>query len=237
MLRPLKRLARQSIRRFGWDVRRVEQFGEPNLADFLRFQAIDLVIDVGANEGQFAIDLREAGYAGEIVSFEPIASVFAKLAANCARDRHWTARHLALGDRVGTGKLAVTAHTVFSSMKPQAKRLRDWHPGTAVIGSETVDIATLDQIFPHFAGCKVLLKIDTQGFEQQVLAGATASLPKIAAVQLELPVVHFYENVWSFADAIAFMERAGFAIAQLRPVVYLPGTGSLGEIDCVFRRA
>jgi hypothetical protein len=122
-------------------------------------------------------------------------------------------------------------------MKPQAERLRDWHPGTAVTGSETVEITTLDQIFAPFAERKVLLKIDTQGFEQQVLAGAAASLPKIAAVQLELPVVHFYENVWSLTDAIAFMERAGFAVAQLRPVVYLPGTGSLGEIDCVFRRA
>jgi FkbM family methyltransferase len=237
MLPPLKRLARQSIRRFGWDLRRIEHFGEPTLADFLRFQAIDLVLDVGANEGQFAIDLRDAGYAGEIVSFEPVASVFTKLAANTARDRHWTARHLALGDRHGTAELAVTAHTVFSSMKPQAERLRDWHPGTAVTGSETVEITTLDQIFAPFAERKVLLKIDTQGFEQQVLAGATASLPKIAAVQLELPVVHFYENVWSLTDAIAFMERAGFAVAQLRPVVYLPGTASLGEIDCVFRRA
>src|SRR5215470_10384051 len=116
MLPSLKRFARQSIRRFGWDLRRVEHFGEPNLADFLRHQAIDLVLDVGANEGQFAIDLREAGYTGEIVSFEPIATVFPKLAANAAGDSHWTARHLAIGDRNGTAELAVTAHTVFSSM-------------------------------------------------------------------------------------------------------------------------
>src|SRR5579864_5352985 len=128
MLRRLKHLARQSIRRVGWDVRRIEHFGEPNLVDFLRYQAIDLVLDVGANEGQFALNLREAGYTGEIVSFEPILSVFQKLATTAARDRRWTAQRLALGDDCGTAVIAVTAHSVFSSIKPQSGRMRDWHP-------------------------------------------------------------------------------------------------------------
>ena len=111
-LSPLKRLMHQSLQSVGWDLRRVGNFREPTLADFLHCQAIDLVLDVGANEGQFAMALRGAGYAGEIVSFEPISLVFAKLAENVARDPHWTARRQALGDRVGRAQIEVTARTV-----------------------------------------------------------------------------------------------------------------------------
>jgi FkbM family methyltransferase len=236
MRHAVKRIVRQSIRRFGWDLRRIEHFGEPTLADFLRLQAIDLVLDVGANEGQFAIELREAGYSGDIMSFEPIASAYEKLAANAARDPKWQACKVALGDRRSIAKIEITALSVFSSMQPQAERLRDWHPGTKIVGSERVEIVPLDSIVHPVPDRRIFLKVDTQGSEERILAGAQNVLSQACGVQLELPVVHFYENVWSLTDAIAFMERAGFVIAQLRPVVYLPGTGSLGEIDCVFRR-
>lgn len=234
---PLKRLIHQTLQSVGWDLRRVGNFREPNLADFLHCQAIDLVLDVGANEGQFAMALREAGYAGEIISFEPISFVFAKLAANAARDHDWTARRQALADHVGGAKIEVTARTVYSSMKPQAALRRDSQdPDTAVIGVEAIEVTTLDHIFAEFAGRKVFLKMDTQGFEQQILMGAARSLPEVAAVQLELPVVHYYERVWPLTEAIGFMARAGFVIAQVRPVHYIPGTASVAELDCVFQR-
>lgn len=236
-LSPLKRLIHQSLQSVGWDLRRVGNFREPSLADFLHCQGIDLVLDVGANEGQFAMALRAAGYAGEIVSFEPISLVFAKLAANAARDRRWVARRQALGDRVGIANIEVTAHTVYSSMKPQAALRRNSRdPDTAVIGFEAAELTTLDDIFAEFADRKVFLKLDTQGFEQQILMGAARSLPGIAAAQLELPVVHYYEEVWPLTEAIGFMERAGFVIAQVRPVHYVNGTASVAELDCVFQR-
>lgn len=233
----LKRFARRTLRRFGWDLRRIEHFGEPTLVDFLGHQGIDLVLDVGANEGQFALDLRDAGYAGEIVSFEPILSVYEKLAASAASDSRWTVHCLALGDVSGSAKISVTARSVFSSIKPQSQLLRDWHSDTAVMRSELIEITTLDRIFAPFMERRVFLKIDTQGYEQQVLLGARSSLSRIRAVQLELPAVHFYEDVWSLGEAITFMERAGFTLAQMRSAVHLPGQAAVAELDCVFRRA
>jgi FkbM family methyltransferase len=236
-LRPLKRLIHHSLQSVGWDLRRVGNFREPSLADFLRAKSIDLVLDVGANEGQFAIGLRDAGYAGEIVSFEPISFVFDKLAANAARDRRWTVRRQALGDRVGVARIEVTASTVYSSMKPQAAvRRESGDPDVAVIATETVELTTLDDIFSEFAGREVFLKLDTQGFEHQILMGATRTLPELAAAQLELSVRHYYEGVWPLAEAIGFMARAGFVVAQVRPVDYVRGTASLAELDCVFER-
>jgi FkbM family methyltransferase len=236
MLSLAKHSVRRTLRRFGYDFRRIEHFGEPTLMDFVTSHGIDLVLDVGANEGQFAIELREAGYSGDIMSFEPIASAYEKLAANAARDSKWQACKVALGDRRSIATIEVTALSVFSSMQPQAERLRDWHPGTKIVGSERVEIVPLDSIVHPAPGRRIFLKVDTQGSEEQVLTGAQNVLGHAWGVQLELPVVHFYENVWSLTTAITFMERAGFTIAQLRPVVYLPGTASLGEIDCVFRR-
>lgn len=236
MLSLAKHSVRRTLRRFGYDFRRIEHFGEPTLMDFMASREIDLVIDVGANEGQFALELRGAGYVGEIVSFEPIGDVFAKLQANAGRDRQWTARRLALGDKPGRALIDVTELSVFSSMRPQSARLNGWHPGTKIIGREDVEVSTLDSVFGEYEGRRVFLKIDTQGYEQRVLEGASASLGRVLAVQMELTVEHFYEGVWSLTEAAGFMERAGFAIAQVRPVVYLEDHASLGEIDCVFRR-
>jgi len=109
-------------------------------------------------------------------------------------------------------------------------------PDTAVICTEAIQVTTLDHIFAEFAGRKVFLKMDTQGFEQQILMGAARSLPEVTAAQLELPIVHYYEQVWPLTEVISFMERAGFVIAQVRPVHYIPGTASVAELDCVFQR-
>jgi FkbM family methyltransferase len=238
VLFPAKRIIRRTLRRFGYDFRRVQHFGEPTLLDFLVSRKIDLILDVGANEGQFTQAIRNAGYGGEIVSFEPIGNVFAKLAANAARDRKWTARRLALGDQRGRSEISVTAHTVFSSFMAQSAMLQGWDPGTAVVAREEVEVATLDEIVGDFADRRVFLKIDTQGFERQVLAGARASLERILGVQLELPIVHLYKGVWSLPEAIRYMEERGFAVAQIHTVAHLNDDRvSLAEVDCVFRRA
>ena len=60
---------------------------------------IDLVIDVGANNGQFGRLLRETGYEGDILSFEPVGKTFVKLRENCANDNKWRQIKLALGNK------------------------------------------------------------------------------------------------------------------------------------------
>ena len=65
----------------------------------VRDQAIDLVLDVGANQGQWARELRAEGYIGTLVSFEPFAEAFDRLDEAAAGDAAWDARRMALGDR------------------------------------------------------------------------------------------------------------------------------------------
>jgi hypothetical protein len=92
-------------------------------------------------------------------------------------------------------------------------------------------------MFAPFEGKNVFLKIDTQGFEQRVLEGARRSLEHICGLLLELPIVHLYENTWTFREALAYLENAGFVLSQVQPTNYLTvDPVSIVELDCVFRR-
>jgi hypothetical protein len=100
---------------------------------------------------------------------------------------------------------------------------------------ETIDIQRLDDAFPDLPD-NAFLKIDTQGYEKQVLMGAAKSLRRLKGVLLELPIVQLYQDNWSLPDALTFMHQAGFVPAQIHPVTYHPNDAmSLVEIDCVFR--
>jgi len=100
-----------------------------------------------------------------------------------------------------------------------------------------VQVVRLDDILSSLCGTNFFLKIDTQGFEQEVLAGSSGSLPKMLGIQLELPIVHLYDGTWSLSEAFAFMSANGFVLSQVRPVNYSPqDPASLVEIDAIFRR-
>jgi FkbM family methyltransferase len=231
------------IDRFKWPIKRVlERYGldlrfAPTLGSFLRSRNVDVVIDVGANEGQFAIGLRKMGYNGTIASFEPVRSVFQALSKSAANDRNWKVRQLALGDANGVAEIQVSEFTVFSSIMQQTTFGRDFHSGAKPVRCESIAIARLDTIFPEIAGQNTFLKIDTQGFEKKVIDGAESCLARLVGIQLELPVVHLYNDTWRLSEAIAFMQDKGFILSQVRPTNFMHADPSLVEIDCVFRRA
>ena len=89
----LRTRLRQLVRRTGYDLSR----HLPTVADLLRQRRIDVVFDVGANVGQYGSELRDWGYRGRIVSFEPLAAAYADLAQRAARDGAWVAHPFALG--------------------------------------------------------------------------------------------------------------------------------------------
>jgi len=81
------------------------------------------------------------------------------------------------------------------------------------------------------------LKIDTQGYERQVLLGASKRLSDFVGVQMELPIIHLYEGTWRLHEAVAFMSERSFEISNILPVNYdTCDTVSLVEVDCIFYR-
>lgn len=231
MKQSVQRLIRHVVRSRGYDLVRA-----PHLHAFLASRDVGLVIDVGANNGGYGSYLRRWGYRGEILSLEPTSAAFAQLSARTARDPRWQAVQFAAGSTPGRAKINVSRNSEFSSFRSVSDLGLAYDPLIEVATVEDVGVVTIDGLLPS-PGKNPFLKIDTQGFEREVLNGAKTLLNTCVGVQLELPVEHLYEGVWSLTEAIDFMKGAGFAIAQMTPTnPRHPDLASAVEFDCVFRR-
>ena len=148
----------------------------------------------------------------------------------------FTAVRTALGAAVGEAEIHVADNSVFSSIKATTALAEQFDHRAITVRTEMVPVVPLDSL-DQIVGRTVFVKIDTQGFEQEVLLGATATLARAVGVQLELAVDHLYEGVWDLPEAVAFMTARGFALAQVRPTNPKRGDPvSALEFDCVFRR-
>lgn len=199
---------------------------------------VNLVLDVGANEGQFALELRGFGYHGRIVSFEPIASAFVKLSERAARDPLWTCEQIALGHCDGQSEINVSANGQSSSLLTMNPRLLESAPETRFIRKETVTVRRLDSIIPRVQDPQdvLYLKIDAQGFEKNVLGGAGDALDDITGLQVEVALVHLYNDAMLFEEMLEYAAAREFVLMGLEPEFSDPRTGQLLETDCIFFR-
>ncbi len=229
----MKRLIRRTLKHFGFEIRRIETI--QTLMGFIHERNIDVVLDVGANAGQFGTSLRAQGYRGKIVSYEPISTVYRTLAAATATDLQWDINNFALGSKTEFATINVSRSSEFSSILCSTSAAMKYDEAAAVTRTESIEVRKLDDVCSKPSG-NILLKIDTQGYERQVLEGGRSLLPKLKGVLMELPIVHLYQGTWQFHEAIAFMADAGFVPAQIQPVnFHSTDRVSLIEVDCLFR--
>jgi len=212
---------------------------EAQIANVLRRQVIDCVFDVGANVGQFAREVRRLGYAGDIVSFEPLSSAWAELAAASANDARWSvAPRMAIGADDGETRINIAGNSVSSSVLDMLQSHAGAAPESRYTGHEAVRVARLDTVAPDYltADTRLYLKIDTQGFEAAVLAGAAQTLARTHAVQLELSLTALYAGQARFEAIVATLHAAGFEIWTLWPGFADVASGRLLQIDAIFVR-
>jgi FkbM family methyltransferase len=221
--------------RAGIDVVRARK--NPNIMDFIENRRIDLVLDVGANTGQFGQSLRHRGYAGRIISFEPVKEAFRELESAARGDDLWTTANLALGPSSGVMAINVSKNSQFSSFNDLRETATSFDPNAEFKASESVVVKTLDEAAPpRDLGSNVLLKIDTQGYERPVLEGAKETLKWVSGVLLELPIINIYKDNWRFHEAVAYMNESRFVLAQVHPVnIHNRARDSATEFDCLFR--
>lgn len=209
------------------------------LATAMRKFGIDLVLDVGANKGQFASDLRRNGYAGDIVSFEPLSAAHGSLLQKREGDGKWIVHpRCALGDRDGEIEINIAGNSLSSSVLPMLESHRSAAPESAYQGKEAVLLRTLDAVAePYLRHARApFLKIDTQGFEWQVLDGARATLPQVRGVLLELSLVPLYEGQHLWREIMGRLEAEGFTLWAFEPVFSDPLDGRTLQVDGVFFR-
>lgn len=203
---------------------------------------IDLVLDVGANKGQFGLGLRNLGYSGRIVSFEPIASEFEALSAVSRDDRRWECHRMALGRTGGQRDIWVTESSGFTSFLSPNEWCEERFGSRATSGRfESVEVRRLAELMADpafgFAGTRVFLKMDTQGFDLEVFAGLPDGSEGIMLLQSEVSVVPIYDGMPHFTESISTFEKAGFEVAGLFPVSWDPATLRVIEYDCLMVRA
>ena len=148
---------------------------------------VDTVIDVGANRGQFVHELRRDGWRGPIVSIEPLPGAYAALADRASHDRLWTTVNVAAGAARGVANLKIAENEASSSLLAMHGRHRAAAPASRFVESIDVVVDTIDSIVAErHVGGTFYMKIDTQGYELEVLRGASSTIDACAAIELEL---------------------------------------------------
>jgi FkbM family methyltransferase len=198
--------------------------------------SINLVLDIGANTGQYATRLRDAGYAERIVSFEPASAAFRLLSETARGDRLWTTKHLALGARSGDARLNVSESLLASSFLNIGPRHVALLPSSRTVSSELVPMGTIDEVWDDVVseGDRVYLKMDVQGFELQVLAGASRSLADVALLEAELSLRPLYDGAPPYTQVVSHLAQVGFRLVSLQEGPEDPQTGEMLEFDGIF---
>ena len=198
---------------------------------------VDVVLDVGAARGGYAQELREFGYAGRIVSFEPIAAAYADLQAASAGDPKWTCVHSALGSAAGKQTINIASNSDSSSLLPMADEHRSAAPHVDYVGEEEITVARLDDVAPEYltSAIRPFLKIDTQGFEGRCWPAGARPSTRCVGLQLELSFVPLYSGGMLVDEAISFAYDHGFRMVALAQGFTHPN-GAMLQADGVFFR-
>lgn len=226
------------LNRFGFDVIRLVNKNS-DLSAHLRIVLsqlkIDCVVDVGANTGQYGEFLRQLGYTGSIVSFEPVKEVFRKLQANSSNDPKWTCYNLALGDTSERKVMNVYQASVFSSfLRANEYSQQRWSLDQG--NAEDVSVARLDDLFEELVaktgGTSFFLKMDTQGYDRKVFAGALGSLERIRGLQSELSLLPVYDGMPRGYDVLEDFHARNYFVSGMYPVNRDDSLAVI-EYDCV----
>ncbi|AYE95600.1 FkbM family methyltransferase [Mycobacterium paragordonae] len=235
--------ARLIARHAGLDVTRyhLEADWNRNLVNQLESHQVDVVLDVGANSGQYASSLREAKFERRIISFEPLSTPFSVLKKRATKDPFWECRKCALGDMDGTIRVNVAGNAghASSSVLPMLAGHQEACPEANYIGAEEVPIHRLDSVAPDILQPKdvTFLKIDVQGFERQVLAGGRSTVHHhCVGMQLELSFLPLYEGGMLIREAFDVAYSLGFTLTGLLPGFTDVRNGRMLQADGIFFR-
>jgi len=232
----LKEIIQIIFKKFDIHLKRFSSSDEGRLILLMKKNSINKIIDVGANTGQYALKVIRNGFKGKIVSFEPLSSAFLKLKNHAKNKKDWQVYNRALGNEDGRTFINISGNSVSSSIN----NMQDAHlkaaPNSAYAGKEEISINKLDTIFGDFysENDRIMLKIDTQGFEKNVIDGAEKFLEKVILLQLEMSLIPLYENEMLFTDMIEYLRQRNFQIVSLENGFFDKQSGQLFQVDGIF---
>lgn len=237
----LKNRTKLLARKFGIDIGRFNKQESPDARLFyqIKHHQIDLVLDIGANDGGYARFIRNGGYAGRILSFEPLQEAHAALTHAAQHDSDWRVfDRMALGDKDGAMTINVAGNSTSSSLLPMLKSHESAAPESKYASQQTCEVRKLDSIsHPYLNNAtNIFVKIDTQGYEMPVLKGGEKLLNRSLGLQIELSVTPLYKGQSLYFDIINHLEDASFELWNIIPGFASMETGRMLQMDGVFFR-
>lgn len=215
---------RNFVRKRGYDIVRHKE-----LPEWLHLHQVDIVFDIGANDGRYAGEIREAGWKGPIASFEPQPATFERLKRNLASDPGWTGYPIGLGSQNALLTMNVHEMDVLSSFLKKHEKLEN---------SSTIEVEVKrpDQIIDEvLAGhSRPFVKMDTQGFEMEIIRGFGTRVKDVIGWQMEMCIEPLYENQPPMEELIAQMRSLGFSLWRVIPGFRDPVTLQSFEVDGIF---
>lgn len=204
----------------------------------LEYHNIDVILDIGANIGQYGCLMRSLGYKGEIISFEPTQKAFKTLQKNAKQNKNWSVYNYSLGDKNEKSYINISHNSVSSSMLDDLPLLTKAAPKAKFIEKEEIEVKTLDAIFEslNINGKTIYMKLDTQGYEEFVLRGAAKSIDKIKGIQIEMSLIPSYNGVTTFDKMKTTIEQMGFELLAIENGFFDTKTGKQLEVDGIFYR-
>lgn len=233
----LRTIVKKPLNAVGFDL--VRYHPQYSIGQYAYVASLDIrtVIDVGAHTGEFAIMIAEMMPGVAVLSFEPQQAEFAELEHNLRTIPNSHAFRCALGDREETLELHRSAFSQSSSLRTMTDLHKEAFPESAGESLEQVEVRRLDDVLADLEiRPEILVKIDAQGYEDKVLAGATQTLARSKAAILEVSFRELYEGQPLFDSIYRTMHDAGFNyMGNLYQLVH-PNDRSVLQADALFVR-
>lgn len=199
---------------------------------------VNYLLDIGANEGQYAASFRDFGFQGNIISFEPLDGPFSILKARAENDEKWEVENTAVGNEDGEVVIHVAGNSESSSILPILSLHVDAHPPSAYKAEQKTRLAKIDNVCSHLnsSSNRLAMKLDVQGYELQALEGAMEILKQVYVIDIELSLDSLYDGQAGLVDIVKFLESEGFTPVSFENGFTDPRNGHALQVDAVFIR-
>lgn len=232
----IRKTIRFILKKFGYQISPIAGLHNSSPTFFNNFR-INKVFDIGANIGQYAINLRKQGYKGKIISFEPLPNAYIQLVKNSRNDSLWKIHpRIALGSKNEFKKIFESQNSYSSSILKVLDKHLEGDKGAKIIDEHKVKMKKLDSIFINYfkKKDKILVKIDSQGYEDKILKGFNNNINKCFAIQIELSLVKLYKNQKTYEYFLNFFKKKNFFLWSMIPSFINRKDGQHLQFDAIF---
>lgn len=230
-----KNILRKLVQKTGFDFHRYHT--GPEKIDYIKTLGIQTVLDVGANIGQFAKEIRKSLPGAIIYSFEPLKDCFEKLEANMQTDKNFKAFHFALGEGNEEIEMEKNEYAPSSSILPLSSHHKELFPHAKQTTREKILVKRLDDVAKDLNLVnEILIKVDVQGFEDKVISGGTQTFSQAKALIMETSFIELYAGQPTFGKIYDQLKSLGFSYAGSLQEKVDKKTGKIISEDSLFLR-